>query len=117
MTKLAPAMYELCRREAIKKGPRVMKVDGELRTTYALSREELAKIFVKEGFRKDRIAWLKIIISFKDVWEAVGPNDSTILNPNESWSIAFVQDLTDSQILDLKFAAEDNHYPSLVAEA
>lgn len=117
MTKLAPAMYELCRREAIKKGPRVMKVDGQPRTVYGLRRDELAKIFVKEGFRKDRIAWLKIVIAFRDVWEEVAPKDSTILNPNESWSVAFIQNLTDAEILDLKFTAEDQHIPSLVAEA
>ena len=117
MTKLAPAMYELCRREAIKKGPRVMKVNGQPRTVYALNRKELAKIFVKEGYREDRIAWLKIVIAFRDIWEEAAPNNTTILNPNESWSVAFIHNLTDSEILDLKYAAEDQSIPSLVAEA
>lgn len=117
MTKLAPAMYEECRREAFKKGPRVKKVNGELRVVYALSREELAKIFVKAGYRKERVAWLKVIMAFRDVWDELAPKDSIILNPEEQWSVIFVQDLSDSQVLDLKFYAEDQHIPSLVAEA
>lgn len=117
MTKLAPAMYEECRRAAIKKGPTVYKVNGEQRVVYALSREELAKIFVKAGYRKERVAWLKVIMAFRDVWDEIAPKDSVLLNPEERWYVVFVQDLSDTEILDLKFYAEDVHIPSLVAEA
>lgn len=117
MTKLAPAMYELCKNEAVKKGPRVMRVDGRPRTVYCLDRQELSELFIKNGFSRKGVSWLNMVISFKEAWHAVGPKDSVILNPNETWSLAFIEELTDSQILDLKFTAENNQFPSLVAEA
>lgn len=110
-------MYEECRREAIKKGPTVKIVNGEQRTVYALTRDELAKIFVKAGYRKERVAWLKVIMAFRDVWDEIAPKDSVILNPEELWYVIFVHNLSDSEVLDLKLFAEDEHIPSLVAEA
>ena len=113
MTKLAPAMYEICAREAISQGPRVKNVNGELRSVYGLSRSELSKIFERAGYKKDRIAWLKVIIAFRDTWDEIAPSDTVILNPDErNWSVIFIH-LTDTQKKDLQWFAEDNKIPAL----
>ena len=116
MTRLGPYMYEECRREAFKHGPRLKKVNGELRVVYSLTSEELSKVFGKHGYKPKRQAWRSNVVDFGAVWDELTPEESIIMN-SDDWSVIFIQGLTDSQILDLKFYAEDQHLPILVAQS
>ena len=115
MTKLAPAMFAACEREAKSKGPRSVAINGTMRTAYCLSRGELNNIFRKNGFRRDGVAWLHYVMDFRDVFEAVAPSDAVILIPNERWFVAFTN-VTKSEYLDLQLAAEDFGSPVLAVE-
>lgn len=117
MTKLAPAMHSICERKAKEKGPRVKMVNGEYRAVFCLTREELAKEFGKCGYKRERVAWLKVILEFRDIWDEITPKESVLMDPAEKdWFVIFVN-LTKSEETELRMFAEDNQIRSLGVEA
>ena len=117
MTKLAPAMHSICERKAKEIGPRVRMVEGEYRAAFYLTREELAKEFGKCGYKRDRVAWLKVIREFREIFDEIVPKDTILMDPNETgWVVVFTH-LTKSEQMELRMFAEDNQILSLGVEA
>lgn len=106
-------MHAICEREAIRLGPRAKPVNGTVQAVYCLTREELHKIFIKNGFRRDGVAWLKMVISFRDTWDEIAPDDKKILNPNDTTWIMVFTHVSEKEYMELQFFAEENSLKSL----
>lgn len=117
MTKHVDAMHSECYAEAIRKGPRVVNVNGSDRVAYYLSRAELKKVFTKAGFNtRTGVSWLNKILDFKETWDELAPSEAVILDPREDWNMIFIHP-NKSEYTALQMHAEDCGIPSLaVAE-
>lgn len=105
-------MHDEAIRYASEIGPRITDNNGifkEPRATYYLTKTELKKLFSKNGFNTNGVSWLKMIITWGEVWEELTPSPASILNRNyESWLVCFV-DLTESDRSRLYLYADNNN--------
>lgn len=110
-------MHSEAERLAVSIGPRISNVNGRSEAAYFLTKDELRKLFSMNGFNTNGVPWLKMIITFKEVWEEVAPSPTRILDKDDNgWRMYFVH-INPSDLLTLKMFGEDNRVPVLAVEA
>lgn len=83
------AMHSIAYKEAINNGPRLVMVNGQGVAAYALSKRDLAKLFELNGWSSDRIAWLKAIRAWRDLFDDFAPRDLVLFNKDAEWTLLF----------------------------
>lgn len=108
-------MHTVAERHAVNLGPRISTINGQPRAAYYLDKKELRNLFAKNGFNTNGVAWLKMIVGFKEFWEELAPSQATILDANETWRVYFVHPCA-TDLIALKMFGENNSVPILAVE-
>ena len=112
MTKGIHVMHSEAERKAISIGPRTTNINGNPRAAYYLTKKELRDLFTRNGFNTNGVAWLKMIIGWKNTWAELAPTEAKILDKDEDWKIVFLHpDYADYRTLQMY--GEDNNVPIL----
>ena len=109
-------MHDLAERKAVSIGPRTVNINGEPKAAFYLSKKELNDLFTRNGFNTNGVAWLKMIIRFKETWDEVAPSPSVILNRDEDWKVVFIHP-NKTDLTSLKMYAEDSSLQMLAVES
>lgn len=117
MTKGIHKMHSEAERKAVSFGPRISNINGKDKAAYFLTKEELRSLFAMNGFNPNGVAWLNMVINWKEIWEEVGPSASMIKDVDESgWRIYFIHP-NKTDLTALKMFGEDKGVPILAVEA
>lgn len=116
MTKGTHVMHSEAERLAVSIGPRISNINGQNKAAYYLTKKELKNLFTKNGFNTNGVAWLKMIISWKETWEEIAPSEGKILNRDEDWRVYFIH-INSNDLTALRMFGEDNGTPILAVEA
>lgn len=116
MTKGTHVMHSEAERLAVSIGPRISNINGQNKAAYYLTKKELKNLFTKNGFNTNGVAWLKMIVSWKETWEEIAPSEGKILNRDEDWNVYFIH-INVNDLTALKMFAEDQGTPMLAVGA
>lgn len=98
---------------AIKKGPRIIGMNGKETAAFMLTKKELKILFVENGYSPRRKAWINNILDWS-LWEVcISPGFGE--NHTDSGYVAF-RLVGDKNITTLHFVAEDanvEYFPHL----
>lgn len=83
------AMHDIAYKEAVDKGPQIVRLDDIEVAAYALSKHELARLFEMNNWSSDRISWLKCIRSWREFHNDIAPKDETLYKPGAEWIVVF----------------------------
>ena len=100
-------MRTIACQEAVRRGAKVLNINGTDRVCYCLSKNDLKQIFGKEGFVTSRISWLNMITQWRYKGELLPPDFIIRDKDRDDWNVVFLATLGDAERTNLyDFARE-----------